>query len=282
LSIGNALVEERLPAEAELTEAEFRTIATMVRDASGIVLNDRKRALVYGRLRRRLRALGLTSFTDYLARLDGPGGEAERERMLNALTTNLTSFFRERHHFDFLANRLLPALPTSPRRLRIWSAGCSSGEEPYSIAMTLRRAMPDLDGWDARILATDIDTDMVAAGAAGRYDAERAGAIPPDLRARFTRPAGDGGVEMARDLKDLITFRPLNLLGAWPMRGPFDAIFCRNVVIYFDKSTQRELFDRFADMLAPHGILFVGHSETLANVCPRFAHIERTAYRRLR
>lgn len=271
-----------LMQEVILHDEDFVAIAAMVREASGIVLGQNKRDLVHGRLRRRLRALHLTSFSDYRAMLDGPDGAEERVRMINAITTNLTGFFREPHHFDALGDRVLPALPRDQHRLRIWSAGCSSGEEPYSIAMTLHRAMPDLDAWDAKVLATDIDTDMIAHGAAGLYGMERAAAIPAELRRAHVRRVDASTVAMGDELKELIAFRPLNLLGPWPMRGPFDAIFCRNVVIYFDKPTQRVLFDRFAEMLKPGGILFVGHSESLYRVSERFTHLGRTIYRRAR
>ncbi|MBU8541070.1 CheR family methyltransferase [Falsiroseomonas tokyonensis] len=280
LTAASALADPSL-GEVSLTDQDFGRIVALVRQHSGIALSDSKRDLVYGRLRRRLRALRLGSFAAYVAVLEGPDGAEEQVRMINAITTNLTGFFREPHHFDHLAQSILPKLPRGQRRLRIWSAGCSSGEEPYTIAMTLRSAMPDLDSWDARILATDIDTDMVAHGEAGRYAADRASAIPPHLRRAHTQAVGSQ-VEMGAELKSLISFLPLNLLQAWPMRGPFDAIFCRNVVIYFDKPTQRILFDRFAEMLCPGGHLFVGHSETLYRVSERFQHLGRTIYRKLR
>ena len=148
--------------------------------------------------------------------------------------------------------------------------------------MTLRRHLPDVDSKDVRILATDIDTDMVAHGAAGRYAMERAAAIPAELRQRFVRRVDGNTVEMDQALKELIAFKPLNLLGEWPMRGPFDAIFCRNVVIYFDKPTQRVLFDRYAEMLKPDGLLFIGHSESLFRVSERFQHLGRTVHRRIK
>ncbi|OYW10228.1 MAG: hypothetical protein B7Z53_01465 [Rhodospirillales bacterium 12-71-4] len=270
------------PGEIQLSAAEFADLAARVRRVSGIALGEGKRDLVHGRLRRRLRALRLPSFAAYIAVLDGPEGAEEEVRMINAITTNLTGFFREPHHFAHLAQQLLPALPRQGRRLRIWSAGCSSGEEPYSIAMTLCQAMPDLAQWDARILATDIDTDMVALGTAGRYAAERAASIPPALRQAHVRALDAETVEMAPSLKALVRFLPLNLLGAWPMRGRFDAVFCRNVVIYFDKPTQARLFDRFADILVPGGHLYVGHSETLHRVSDRFQHLGRTVHRLVR
>ena len=266
-----------------LTAAEFASIVNRVRETTGIVLGETKRDLVYGRLGRRLRARGCTSFADYLALLDSPEGEDEQTELVNAITTNLTSFFREPHHFEALAKTVLPGLAQAPgRRLRIWSAACSSGEEPYSIAMVVQKTLPDLARWDARILATDIDTGMIAASRAGVYELAKTAAIPREMaRGRMAKMDADT-VEMSQELKELIRFRPLNLLGPWPFRGTFDVIFCRNVVIYFDKETQRRLFDRFADALAPGGWLFIGHSESLFRVCDRFQHLGRTIYRKTR
>lgn len=271
--------------EFELLDGDFERIVKLVKEKTGIALTERKRDLVYGRLARRLRALGITDFADYCQILESADGEAERRMMINAITTNLTSFFREAHHFEFLSSTVLPALPASraaaDRRLRIWSAGCSSGEEPYSIAMTLRKALGDAKGWDAKILATDLDTEMVATAKAGRYDSSHADAIPAKLRNQFVMPAADGVVEMSHAVRSLIVFNQLNLFDPWPMRGPFDVIFCRNVVIYFDKPTQRTLFNRFADILTPDGWLFIGHSESLFQVSDRFRHVGRTIYQRL-
>ncbi len=205
--------------------------------------------------------------------------------MVNAITTNLTGFFREPHHFETLARNIIPELARSNshgRRLRIWSAGCSSGEEPYSIAMTVLSALPQRNQWDALVLATDIDTNMVATGQAGLYDGVRTEPVPPELRRRYVRPVDQDVMEMAPELKRIIRFKPLNLLQPWPMRGMFDVIFCRNVVIYFDKDTQRALFDRYADILKPDGWLFIGHSESLFRVSDRFSHLGRTTYRKIR
>ena len=231
---------------------------------------------------RRLRVLGLKSFTEYRALLEGADGAAERGEMINAITTNLTSFFREPHHFAYLAAPVLADLlrEAPQRRLRIWSAACSSGEEPYSIAMVLQKALQNKANCDARILATDIDSNMVEAAQQGVYPASRASNIPPEY-ARVRARQADDMVTMPADLKQYITFNQLNLLESWPMRGPFDAIFCRNVVIYFDKDTQRALFDRMADILTPQGYLFIGHSETLFRVSDRFESLGRTIYRRL-
>lgn len=264
-------------------DRDFAMLAALVKQHVGIVLGEQKRDLVYGRLARRLRALKLDSFAQYCELLAGPDGDAEIGYMVNAITTNLTSFFREPHHFATLADEVLKPMARQGRqRLRIWSAGCSSGEEPYSIAMTLRGAIPALDGWDARILATDIDTDMLSRAAAGRYEVERAASIPDACRKYCDVAANGDAVVMSAALKSLIAFKPLNLQGPWPMKGPFDAIFCRNVVIYFDKQTQRALFDRYADLLKPDGWLFIGHSESLFRVSERFELVGRTVYRRRR
>jgi chemotaxis protein methyltransferase CheR len=270
------------PGGEAITDADFRAIAALAHQVAGIVLNANKRELVSSRLGRRVRNLGLSSFAEYRALVEGPDGADERGEMINALTTNLTSFFREKHHFDYLADTVLPwLLKSRPGRLRIWSAACSSGEEPYSIAMVLKRALGSGQGWDAKILATDIDSNMVAQAQAGSYERERAASIPARYAGGRTQQSG-GQTIMPDELKRLITFKQLNLLGPWPMRGPFDVIFCRNVVIYFDKETQRELFDRMADILTPDGTLFIGHSETLFRVSDRFEPLGRTIYRRLR
>ena len=267
-----------------LGEGEFSTIVRLVREETGIVLSAQKRDLVYGRLAKRLRAMGLSDFSEYCELLESEDGEAERRNMVNAITTNLTGFFREPHHFEFLGDTVLAELKEQAsvsRRLRIWSAGCSSGEEPYSIAMTVRDKLGAGPNWDAKILATDIDTNMVAHAKAGRYDASRMSTVSAEYRRRFFRKADEGHVVAADDLKELITFNPLNLFDPWPMRGPFNVIFCRNVVIYFSKDDQRTLFARYADFLVPGGWLFVGHSETLYGVSDRFRHLGRTIYQKV-
>jgi chemotaxis protein methyltransferase CheR len=271
--------------EFAFQESDFQKIVALVRERAGIVLGERKRDLVYGRLARRLRKLGFKAFSDYCAHLESPEGAPECRMMVNAITTNLTGFFREPHHFEFLANELLPALVRSrsamDRRLRIWSAGCSSGEEPYSIAMIVRNALGDDGRWDAKILATDIDTQMVATAEAGCYAADRVASIPPAMQRQFVRQVDEQTVAMADALKSMIVFKPLNLFDDWPMQGPFDAIFCRNVIIYFDMDAKRILFDRFADILTPGGWMFIGHSESLFRVTERFRHIGRTIHRRV-
>jgi chemotaxis protein methyltransferase CheR len=266
-------------------DCDFVKIARLVRQQAGITLTERKRDLVYGRLSKRLRALGLNDFRAYIAHLESPAGGAEIGQMINAITTNLTGFFREPHHFEFLAEEGLGPIVKSRlsvnRRLRIWSAGCSSGEEPYSIAMTVRTVLGNDANWDAKILATDIDTQMMTTAQAGLYPAERGAPIPAAMKRLYVRQEGNENIRMADTLKSLIAFKSLNLFDRWPMKGPFDAIFCRNVIIYFDNDAKRSLFDRFADMLAPEGFMFIGHSESLFQISSRFRLVGRTIYRRV-
>jgi chemotaxis protein methyltransferase CheR len=281
--------EQREGAEREFhfSDENFRTLSRIANEHSGIVLGEAKRHMVYSRLTRRLRQLKLRSFDAYIERLQA-GDEREFTEFINAITTNLTSFFREPHHFEHLRSEALPEVMhrhASDRRIRIWSAGCSTGEEPYSIAITMRETVPITAGWDARILATDLDTNVLARGSAGVYEEDRIASLPSERVKRwFRRGTGDndGLVRVDPDLQELITFRQLNLIQPLPMRGPFDIIFCRNVVIYFDKPTQRMLFDRYANLLADRGYLYIGHSETLYKVSDRFESLGRTIYQKTR
>ncbi len=270
--------------EFTLSDRNFSFIRDLVGERTGIVLSDLKRDMTYGRLVRRLRELKLSSFDEYCELLKS-GDEDELINLTNAITTNLTSFFREPHHFEFLGKELLPKLleTKTDRRIRIWSAGCSSGEEPYTIAMTVLESVPQIRNWDIRILATDLDYNMVNRAAAGIYTEERVNGINARRQKRwFRRGRGEyaGMVRVSPELQSLITFKQLNLLHEWPMKGPFDIIFCRNVVIYFNKDTQRELFSRYADIMTPDGHLFIGHSESLYKVSDRFELLGRTIYRR--
>ena len=252
--------------EFAFTEADFRRISAMVHGDAGIHLPDAKATLVYSRLAKRLRALGLTSFKDYCVLVAGADGLDERQKMLAALTTNVTRFFREPHHFDHLKDKVLPPLLDAARRggkVRIWSAACSSGQEPFSIAMTILSLMPEAADKDVKILATDIDPNMVAEGRGGTYAPHLLEGIPDAYRKRWTSPAGDGRVRMADDLREMITFNELNLIGDWPMKGKFDAIFCRNVAIYFEDDTQARLWSRFAPLNSVNGVLYIGHSERI-------------------
>ena len=275
--------------QAPISQEDFDLIRQIARCHAGIVIADFKRNMVFRRVSKRLRELRLSTVSDYCAILTGPNGEREIQPLINALTTNKTDFFREAHHFDHMAKIALPRLraqakAAGQRRLRIWSAGCSSGEEPYSIAMTLAASMRDLNHWDARILATDIDTETLKKGTAGVYDIRDSKGIPAAMRSKYVRTmrADKTRCSMSQMLRTLVTFKPLNLLDPWPMKGPFDIVFCRNVVIYFSKDTQRELFDRFADLIRIGGFLYIGHSESLYKVSNRFKIAGQSIYQRVR
>lgn len=270
--------------EFVFTDDDFFHIRDLLGSHAGIVLSEIKKDLVYGRLSKRLRKLGINRFDDYLTKVEADEGELVE--FINALTTNLTSFFRENHHFEFMTNELLPALikeKAANRKLRIWSAGCSTGEEPYSIAMTVRDVFKDLAGWDIKIIATDLDTNVVNAASSGVYPIERVKGLPAKRLKRWFRKGvgqNDGYVRVVDDLRTMIEFRPLNLLGGWPMKDSFDFMFCRNVVIYFDKDTQRKLFDRYANVIKEQGHLFIGHSESLHSVSDRFSLVGNTIYQK--
>ena len=272
--------------EFEFGNEDFEALRQLVKQLTGINLSDQKRELVYGRLARRLRVLHLRTFAEYRDLLASDGGR-EIGEFCNAITTNLTSFFRESHHFEYLRDQVLQPMVanrTASRRVRIWSAGCSTGEEAYSLAMTVIESIPDLRTWDVKILATDLDSDVLAKAQRGIYAAERVRPLGPQRLSRFfaERRGGREGAtfEVKPELTSLITFKQLNLMHPLPMKGPLDAIFCRNVVIYFDKDTQRELFSRIAQLQRPGNLLFLGHSESLFKVSESYTPIGKTVYRR--
>jgi chemotaxis protein methyltransferase CheR len=252
------------------TGADFRAIAAMLHGDSGIELAESKATLVYSRLAKRLRLLGLESFRDYCALVASREGADERLSMLAALTTNVTRFYREPHHFEYLKTTVLPPLIDLARkggRVRLWSAACSSGQEPYSMALTILSVFPDAANHDIKILASDIDPNMVAEGRMGIYPASALQPVPSALRERWFTPiagfSGEKRFAAAEELKSLIGFRELNLIGAWPMKGTFQAIFCRNVVIYFNEETQSRIWARFLPHLDDGATLFIGHSERI-------------------
>ncbi len=271
-----------------LTDKDFKFICQFVYQSTGIVLNENKREMVYRRFTRIVREKKLNSFSEYCQLLrDNP--EQEKDYFINAITTNLTSFFREQHHFEYLTHEEIPRLmklrqQNEAKRLRIWSSASSTGEEPYSIAITLHEIMKkELFSWDVKILATDIDSNVLAKGKLGVYDNKRIETLSMKLKqSYFHQGKGDGNnnVKVNDKLKKIITFKQLNLLNDWPMRGPFDVIFCRNVIIYFDKKTQLELFSRYYELLAPGGILILGHSESLGNYQQYFENVGRTIFRK--
>jgi len=280
-----AAAAERTPLrEYELSNDDFQHIRRLVHQRLGIALADGKRELVYGRLCRRLRALQLRTFSSYLQRVESDVA-GELQHFCNAITTHLTAFFRERHHFEFLAQQLLPALAHrrgAARRMRFWCAGCSSGEEPYSIAMVLLENLRHLRDWDIRILATDIDTDVLRHARAGHYSRERLAKLAPERVQRWFQPGPDPRHLMVREqLKQLVRFRALNLMDQWPMRGPIDVIFCRNVMIYFDRETQRQIVARMAALQRPDDHLILGHSESLLQVSQHYQLLRDTIHRRL-
>jgi chemotaxis protein methyltransferase CheR len=257
--------------------SDFEKIRSMLYQHSGIKLNDSKADMVYSRLARRLRATGLKSFDDYLIRLDQDQGD-EKEAFINSLTTNLTAFFREPHHFSLLREHLLSL---RKNKLRLWCSASSTGEEPYTMAMTVVDAFGSYKP-PVEIIATDIDTDVLGKAKAGIYSLDRIEKLPQEtLKRFFLKGAGKNAnyVKVRKELRDLISFRQLNLLDAqWPIDGQFDVIFCRNVMIYFDKETQYKILKRFAPMLETHGLLFAGHSESLHHAADLFKLRGQTVY----
>ncbi|HEY3383257.1 MAG TPA: CheR family methyltransferase [Vicinamibacterales bacterium] len=275
--------------ESSITDEEFQAFQELIYRVVGISLGPSKVQLVASRLAKRLRHLGMETYADYYHYLttEDPGGD-ELTEMVNCITTNKTSFFREGHHFEFLGGPFLTDLVKAstlgrPRRLDVWSAGCSTGEEPFSIAMTLRDALHGRLGWDAKVLATDVDTDVLQRADEARYSADAMADLPEDMRRRyFLRGVGScaGSVQLRPEVREMVVVRQVNLADrAWQVRGPFDAIFCRNVLIYFDRPTQQRVVSRFAELLRPGGYLFLGHSENLFGICPAFETVGQTTYR---
>lgn len=251
--------------EFMMTHEDFRHIAKVVYETCGIVLGDHKKEMVYSRIARRIRALRLTSCAEYIDHLEKHHAE-EFSNFINAITTNLTSFFRESHHFDFLTDTIIDEIKQNhkqDRRVRIWSAGCSTGEEPYSIAMTMvehfKRPL-----WDFKILATDLDSNVLDTARKGIYRSETVTGLNKEATKHwFLHDKGHDKCKVNDELRSYIYFKRLNLLADWPVKGPFDVIFCRNVVIYFDQETKDQLFVRYANMLRNGGYLILGHSESM-------------------
>jgi chemotaxis protein methyltransferase CheR len=270
-----------LDREFDFTGRDFERIRKLIHGRAGIALADGKEEMVYSRVVRRLRSLGLDSFRGYLDQLEGSDDEAEWQAFTNALTTNLTSFFREAHHFTAL-RRLLERRPRG-HRARIWCAAASTGEEPYSLAITACEAYGSMTP-PVSILATDIDTQVLATAERGVYPIERIDKLSDEQRKRFFLKgagAASGQCRVVDALRQLLTFRPLNLLDArYPMRGPFDAIFCRNVMIYFDKPTQLMVLRRMIPLLSDDGLFFAGHSESFFHAGDLIQSVGRTVYRK--
>lgn len=266
-----------------LLRRDLAEIADMIYADAGIHLNESKASLVYSRLSKRLRQIGLRSFRDYCQLVSSANGADERREMLSFLTTNFTRFFRENHHFEHLRNEVLPGLVARAKsggRVRIWSAGCSDGQEPYSIALTVLSMLPNAASLDFRILASDIDPKILAQARAGVYDEQSLETVNAAMRKQWFQQEGERKWRVDDRVKALISFRELNLMGQWPFRGNFDVIFCRNVVIYFDEPTQARIWIRYADLLPVGGHLYIGHSERLSgDGKDRFDNIGITTYR---
>jgi chemotaxis protein methyltransferase CheR len=266
--------------EFVFTARDFDRVRRLIYERAGIALGENKQEMVYSRLTRRLRVLGLSSFEAYLHLLESQGASQEWEMFTNALTTNLTSFFREAHHFPVLAEHLKTCRKDNGGA-EIWCCASSTGEEPYSIAITACEAFGSLNP-PVKILATDIDTQVLATAANGMYAMDRVRDLSPEILKRyFLRGTGkhEGYVRVRSELRKLIKFQPLNLLGdSWCANGSYDAIFCRNVMIYFDKPTQRTILNRFAPLINAGGLLFAGHSENLSFVTDLFTLQGKTVY----
>lgn len=263
--------------EFEFTPRDFDRVRALIHQRAGIALAESKQEMVYSRLARRLRATGIRSFQAYLDSLESRHDNAEWEAFTNALTTNLTSFFREAHHFPILADHVRGR----KEPVTIWCSASSTGEEPYSIAMTLCETLGPLAS-QSHVIATDIDTNVLATGANGIYPIDRLERMPAERAKRFFlrgKGAQAGMVRVRPELRQMVTFKQLNLLSDdWPISGPFDAIFCRNVMIYFDKPTQSKILSRFAPLMKPDALLFAGHSENFLYVSNAFKLRGKTVY----
>lgn len=275
--------------ETVLQDRLFYSFSELVYRQCGINLHDGKKALLQARLNKRLRATGISSYEDYFAYITSPGNGEELVHFLDSVSTNLTYFFRESQHFSFLTEVAVPALIEEKKkersnRIRVWSAGCSTGEEPYSLAMCILASIDSLQKWDFRILATDISTRVLEIASRGSYSDEKIQKIPSHLRNHYFHKnvdeAGRNQYQVADHLKRIITFRRLNLKERFPFKGPFDYVFCRNVMIYFDKQTQETLINNIAGYLSQGGYLFVGHSESLTGLKHPLTYVRPAIYRK--
>jgi chemotaxis protein methyltransferase CheR len=269
--------------EFKFTFDDFNFLRKLSNQYSGIQVSDERFDMFYSRLSKRLRKLGLSNFKEYCQYLN-EHPDQEFTEFINAITTNLTAFFRENHHFDYLRDVVIPELlirNKSTQRIRAWSAGCSTGEEPYSIAITLLENVPA--NWDIKILATDLDTAVLRAAEEGVYAEERVNGIPEERLKRWFmrgRSSQHGQVKINPQLQKIISFKQLNLMQEWPMKGHFDFIFCRNVLIYFDLETKIMLAKRYAQILADRSWLFIGHSESLNQLSTELELVACTSYRK--
>ncbi len=278
-------MESSLLASPDLDETQFRRVVDLLYKHAGIALNDGKQALVAARLRKRMRACSLPEFGEYLDFVSAERSGDELRRMIDVLTTNKTSFFREEIHFQFLRETIVPELDQGRRSLRIWSAGCSTGQEAYTIVMVLRETLKQYAAWDFRLLATDLSDRVIDQARQGVYERKALGDVSEELLRRHFVPIKNSQYDewqVKPELRTPVSFAHLNLMGDWPMSGPFDVIFCRNVMIYFDKPTQEKLINRFHDLLGPGGYLLIGHSESINGLDHAYQYIQPATYRKLR
>ncbi len=268
------------------TRKDFNFLRKIANDHSGIVISEDKFNMLYSRLSRRVRTLGLRSFGEYCDYIRNRGTNEEILELVNAITTNMTAFFRENHHFEYLSKEVVPELlrrNSGSRKVRIWSAGCSTGEEPYSISIVLQESLSGAIGWDTRIFASDVDSNALMHASRGIYSEEQVSGIDESrLRRWFLKGKGEqeGMVRLKPGVRDLVGFGQLNLMKNWKMPEPMDVIFCRNVIIYFSKPAKITLVERFANTLKEGGYLFMGHSETLFRLTDRFETVGNTIYRK--
>ncbi len=263
-----------------LTERDFARVTDRIYKLAGIVIEPQKRQMIHARLSRRLRATGIEGFHAYLDHVDSGRDQEELQQFINAITTNLTSFFRENHHFvHFKKNVVAPTITEGKSKLRVWSAGCSSGEEAYSIAFSILESVQSVP-IDFKILATDLDTKVLEKASTGLYPKEKAGPALSDHN-KYVKDAPDGkDIQIDAKARNLISFKQLNLMQPWPMKGLFDAVFCRNVLIYFDASTKAKLINRYAEIIRPGGYLYLGHSESILGDHSAFINEGQTTYKR--
>jgi chemotaxis protein methyltransferase CheR len=266
-----------------LSDEDFAQIRTLVKATTGISLGENKRDLVINRLAQRVRGLQMRSYSQYVQYLETDAGRPEMVNMINRITTNKTDFFREKHHFDYLRATVLPQLEKQDRgAIRLWSAGCSSGQEPYSLAITLREYFMSKGKWQLKILATDLDTNILQKAAEGVYDAEQLAAVPLSSLPRYFRKLADGRYAVKPILQQMVVFRKFNLMTPqYKIKMPLDIIFCRNVMIYFDEQAKKEMISKFAGLLQPKGYLFIGHSESTAMSKDEFVNVGPTIYRKV-
>ncbi len=274
--------------EFEFTRTDFEFLRGIANQRTGIVVSDDKFDMFYSRLSRRVRKLGMATFSEYCDLIRANQDGDEMVELVNSITTNLTAFFRENHHFEYLADTVIPELlakNSAKRNIRIWSAGCSTGEEPYSLSITLNEVLAQIAGWDVKVLATDIDSNVLARAASGVYPMERVNGLDnARLRQWFQKGKGEHGgkVRLKPEVRRLVEFGQLNLMQKWSIDSPKDVIFCRNVIIYFDKESKVKLIERYADNLKVGGYLFIGHSESLFKLTDRFELIGQTIYRKVK